>query len=345
MIICLRCGKENQGHYKFCLGCGAELPRDHSGPKSFRAPTPPEGSAPVKRSSMPPRSSRPAPQRSSRPPSVSEPPSARSSRPPVDDGVNCPNCSSNVPPNFKFCHVCGHDLTGLAPVAAAPSRASGPPVPLAVEAGQSRASLVLIQPDGSEGQSFSLPGNVSTVGREAGALFSSDAYLSPSHAEFRFEGDDLVVRDLDSLNGVYVRIGADTPVELFDGGIFRVGQEILRYEAPHAPDVAEDGSQLLGSPHGGYLGRLCLVVGRNTTAQCFPIGPQGIHLGRERGDVVFPEDGYVSGLHCRVHAEAGHVYLMDVGSSNGTFVRVIGESMVPPSTFLLMGQQLFRADY
>ena len=25
MIICKRCGKENQDHYKFCLGCGAEL--------------------------------------------------------------------------------------------------------------------------------------------------------------------------------------------------------------------------------------------------------------------------------------------------------------------------------
>ncbi|MEO8901237.1 MAG: zinc-ribbon domain-containing protein, partial [Polyangiaceae bacterium] len=27
MITCLKCGKENQDHYKFCLGCGAELPR------------------------------------------------------------------------------------------------------------------------------------------------------------------------------------------------------------------------------------------------------------------------------------------------------------------------------
>ena len=25
MIVCNRCGKENQDHYKFCLGCGAEL--------------------------------------------------------------------------------------------------------------------------------------------------------------------------------------------------------------------------------------------------------------------------------------------------------------------------------
>ena len=49
MIVCPRCSKENQDHYKFCLGCGAELPRD-AAPKKF-APTsntPPHGVSPVK---------------------------------------------------------------------------------------------------------------------------------------------------------------------------------------------------------------------------------------------------------------------------------------------------------
>ncbi|MFN7702128.1 MAG: zinc-ribbon domain-containing protein, partial [Deltaproteobacteria bacterium] len=47
MIVCPRCSKENQDHYKFCLGCGAELPRDAAhAPKSFTAPTPPAGRAP-----------------------------------------------------------------------------------------------------------------------------------------------------------------------------------------------------------------------------------------------------------------------------------------------------------
>src|SRR5262245_19247296 len=31
MIVCNRCGKENQDHYKFCLGCGAELAAGPSG--------------------------------------------------------------------------------------------------------------------------------------------------------------------------------------------------------------------------------------------------------------------------------------------------------------------------
>jgi pSer/pThr/pTyr-binding forkhead associated (FHA) protein len=67
-----------------------------------------------------------------------------------------------------------------------------------------------------------------------------------------------------------------------------------------------------------------------------------MHLGRERGDVIFPDDGYVSGLHCRVHYDGSGCVLTDVGSSNGTFVRVRGSRGVTNGDLLLMGQQLFR---
>ena len=176
-------------------------------------------------------------------------------------------------------------------------------------------------------------------------MFASDAYLSPEHAEFRFEDDQLVVKDMESLNGVYIRIDPEVPIELFDGTVFRIGQEILRFEGPSAPDPGPDGTQHAGSPHYGFVGRISLVTGRDATGNSYPVPPQGIHLGRERGDVLFPEDGYVSGLHCRIHSEVGHVFLTDVGSSNGTFVRVSNESFVPRGTFVLMGQQLFRAEY
>ncbi len=266
-----------------------------------------------------------------------------------DETAPCSHCGAEVPENFRFCHVCGHDLHAEASDGASADlpaeRVSAPAVaetPLPVTA---RAELILIQPDGSEGEAFSLSARGSLIGRSTGGIFANDAYLSPEHAEFRFESDQLVVRDMESLNGVYIRIEPEVPIELFDGSIFRVGQEILRFEAPFAPDPAPDGTQHMGSPHRGYLGRISLLIGRQTTGNSYPIPPEGIHLGRERGDIVFPEDGYVSGLHCRVHSEVGHVFLTDLGSSNGTFVRVLNESYVPPSTFVLMGQQLFRADY
>jgi pSer/pThr/pTyr-binding forkhead associated (FHA) protein len=266
-----------------------------------------------------------------------------------EETAPCPHCGAQVPENFRFCHVCGDDLhaevSGEALGNAPAERVSAPAVAEAPQPAAARARLVLIQPDGSEGESFPLSAGGSLIGRGTGGIFANDAYLSPEHAEFRFEGNQLVVKDMESLNGVYIRIEPEVPIELFDGSIFRVGQEILRFEGPVAPDPADDGTQHMGSPHRGYLGRIALMIGRQSTGNSYPIPPHGIHLGRERGDVVFPEDGYVSGLHCRVNSEVGHVFLTDVGSSNGTFVRVSNESYVPQGTFVLMGQQLFRAEY
>ncbi len=66
-----------------------------------------------------------------------------------------------------------------------------------------------------------------------------------------------------------------------------------------------------------------------------------MHLGRERGDILFPEDGYVSGLHCRLSWDGQKLFLTDLGSSNGTFQR-IAEADLRSGDVLLMGQQLFR---
>jgi len=95
-------------------------------------------------------------------------------------------------------------------------------------------------------------------------------------------------------------------------------------------------------PAKGYVGRISLLTGRDTSGNAFPIPEHGIHIGRERGDIVFPEDGYVSGLHCRVSWDNGGAFLTDLGSSNGTFIRIGNEHEVRSQDVLLMGQQLFR---
>jgi predicted component of type VI protein secretion system len=69
-------------------------------------------------------------------------------------------------------------------------------------------------------------------------------------------------------------------------------------------------------------------------------------MGRERGDILFSEDGYVSGLHCVfAPGDDGRLYLTDQQSSNGTFVRLSAEHHLSNGDILLMGQQLFRVDF
>jgi pSer/pThr/pTyr-binding forkhead associated (FHA) protein len=200
---------------------------------------------------------------------------------------------------------------------------------------------VVINPDGSEGGTFALAEGATSVGRNAGALFAADAYLSPLHATFSLNASSSNVKDENSLNGVYVKLKRDVPVKLTDGDVFRIGQELIRFDAVSGPQFVQ-GVEPMGSPNPGYVGRLSLVIGRESTANSYPIPPDGMHMGRERGDVIFPEDGYVSGLHCRVHYDGTTCVLTDVGSSNGTFLRVRGSRAVITGDLLLMGQQLFR---
>lgn len=237
-----------------------------------------------------------------------------------------------------FCASCGFRLNAAA-AAAAPA-ASVAPVP----SGPATINVVLtaLRADGTEAGSFVLAANVSTIGRETGGIFAADSYLSPRHATFTISGNKLRVRDEGSLNGVYIRLARDTPVELKPNDVFRIGQEIIKFEPLKFPEPSPDGVVRLGAPAQGYVGRIALVIGRETNGNAFPVPETGVHLGRERGDVLFPEDGYVSGLHCRIAHENGKTYLTDLGSSNGTFLRLRDEVDVRSGEVLLMGQQLFR---
>jgi pSer/pThr/pTyr-binding forkhead associated (FHA) protein len=203
--------------------------------------------------------------------------------------------------------------------------------------------LTALRADGTEAGTFQIPNAAGSIGRETGGIFAGDSYLSPRHATFRPAGAGRAfVKDENSLNGVYKRLGRDVPVEIKPNDIFRIGQEIIRFEPLTPQPAAPDGVERLGAPSKGCVGRIALVIGRDETGNAFPIPESGIHMGRERGDVLFPEDGYVSGLHCRLSWDGARLFLTDLGSSNGTFVRLTGEADVRTGDVLLMGQQLFR---
>jgi len=213
----------------------------------------------------------------------------------------------------------------------------------AAAAGGAVLTLTALRADGTEAGTFQLPNATGTVGRETGGIFAGDSYLSPRHATFRPAGSGrALVKDEGSLNGVYKKLGRDLPMEIKPNDVFRIGQEIIRFEPLTPQPPAPDGVERLGAPSKGYVGRIALVIGRDETGNAFPIPESGIHLGRERGDVLFPEDGYVSGLHCRLSWDGQKLFLTDLGSSNGTFVRLTGEADVRTGDVLLMGQQLFR---
>jgi pSer/pThr/pTyr-binding forkhead associated (FHA) protein len=206
-----------------------------------------------------------------------------------------------------------------------------------------RGHLTLIRPDGTEGGVCALQEGENLIGRGQGTLFDADPYLSPHHAEFFLSEGSLEVRDHGSLNGVFVRITQEEALQ--SGDCFRIGQELLRFDAINPITPLEDGTEIIGTPNPGYWGRLSVVVGRDLDGPAFPLFDETARLGRERGDILFPEDGYVSGAHCELMEREGRVFLKDLGSSNGTFLRVRESRRVPSGSLMLMGQQLFRLSY
>ena len=259
----------------------------------------------------------------------------------------CPSCGSDVPPSFRFCGTCGFRMDeGSAPnvMPMGPGPASGPmggmPAP---QAARARLSMTLIRPDGTEGGTHELRQGENKLGRSFGPVFENDGYLSPVHAMLDIRLPTATVRDLESLNGVFVKMTGEE--ELTSGQIIRIGQELLRFELIASPEPTADGTELMGSPNPGYWGKLTVIIGREITGAAFPLLGESVTLGRERGEINFPDDGYVSGLHARVTLRDNRVYLADLGSSNGTFVKVNTERTVQHDSYVLLGQQLFRLNF
>lgn len=243
--------------------------------------------------------------------------------------VNCRNCGRANPPTLRACAYCGYGL------AAAES----------VPRGALKGRLVLVRPDGTEGGAHPLFDGANVIGRGSGALFDADSFLSPSHLRCELGGGRFVIRDAGSLNGVFLKLTEEEP--LAEGAILRIGQELLRFESMRPPKHLPDGTEIMGSPNVGYWGRLTMIIGRGQDGKIidgtsFPLAGESVTIGRERGDILFSEDGYVSGQHARFSNRKGRPFLLDLGSSNGTYLRIQNERIVMPGSYLLLGQQLFR---
>ena len=365
MINCSNCGKENQDHYKFCLGCGARLAGMAAAPASpARSP----GGTVVTPSHNSPASPVTAGGTvvstvdAASPPQVAVPvvPGAPVIAAPII-GANiplvsaaatgaCSSCGMANPPGFLFCGRCGNRLgPASGPAAAAsvtpPVVPSVPPmaarpVTAPVKKPGLRASLHLLREDGSEGGTLHLEDGPVPFGRDYGVPFDTDFYLNPRHCAFTVAPDGVRVDDLNPINGVYRKI--EGSIELQHGDTFRVGQELLYYEDLPEPEVLPDGTERMGSPNPGYWGRISVLVETGRACEAVPIVGAEFQIGRERGDLTFPTDGYVSSSHCRIVGDDSGVYLEDRGSSNGTYLRVRSGTVVPFGSLVLIGQQLFH---
>jgi hypothetical protein len=199
-----------------------------------------------------------------------------------------------------------------------------------------------LREDGTEGGSLDIEGGPHVFGRQYGPPFDQDYYLNPEHCAFTVQEHGLFIEDRSPINGVYRKV--EGRFELQDQDMFRVGQELLYYEDLPEPTPTENGTERMGSPNPGYWGRVSVMIDGVRAVEGYPISDDTFTVGREQGDLTFPLDGYVSSAHCRIFGDDSGVYLEDLGSSNGTYLRIRSGTLVSFETLILVGQQLFRID-
>lgn len=266
-------------------------------------------------------------------------------------GPMCWRCRGIGDPGAYICRHCGAryaDAGGAAP--AQLHQGPGPQVLGQPITANAPARLVSILKDGSDGPVFSMDREQVDIGRAEGDIvLPDDPYLSPRHARIRRKGGSFFVRDLDSVNGVYLRIRE--PVELRDGDRILIGQQVLRFEVlaePEAPlgPAAVQGVLVFGTPEVPRIARLVQYTTEGVGRDLHYLYRGETILGRENGDIVFTDDPFLSRRHASIKVERStrRFVLTDMGSSNGTALRIHGERPLQAGDQLRVGKHLFRLD-
>ena len=241
----------------------------------------------------------------------------------------------------------------VAPTAAAPAPAAVPaPAIVRTEPqkqGAAWGTAVLVNRDGTDGQRFALSSDDTVIGR-AGAdiAFDDDRFLAKQHARFERGSDGTVrIHALDPLNGVFKK--TDAPVELVDGAVLLVGREVLRFEkvAPEERTVhplVRHGVSLFGSPPRDPWGRIMQIVPSGGYRDVRHLFTDEVVLGREEGDIVFRDDAFMSRRHAAITWDSRRAQITDLGSSNGTFVRITGPTTLKHGDHVRLGDQLLRVE-
>jgi hypothetical protein len=323
-IACPRCGTATPVGFAYCQGCGLHI----------------QPVAPTDPGALPPRPSANAAAIDAHGATLAAPDARAAAA--VGATLAAPDPRAVVPMTAP----------GSGPVA----RPSGPalaPVPRPsaqnVARGAAWGTAVLVNRDGSDGQRFALTSEDMLIGRAGCDIaFDDDRFLAHQHAKLSRAADGSVtITPLDTLNGVFKK--TDGSVELSDGSIVLVGREVLRFEkvGPEERTVhplVRHSVALFGSPPREPWGRLFQVIPSGGYRDVRHLASDEVVLGREEGDIVFRDDAFMSRRHAALTWDGKRAQLTDLGSSNGTFVRITGATSLKHGDHVRMGDQLLRIE-
>lgn len=266
---------------------------------------------------------------------------------------HCPKCGAEVIPHSHFCLQCGfmlasHTATRLED-SAQPKSDVQEPINLVTPGStddELSVDLVLIRSPELKEIRFKVR-DQAQIGRLYGNLiFREDPYISPLHATLFYRDERLFIRDEGSFNGIFKRIKSPTPLTL--GELFIAGEQTYTIEAYGA------GGSFLEIPPQNDVRffanpkpkdnppRLTQLLEGGGRGLCASFSEGSLSIGRQGCDLNFPLDRFMSSRHCHVSVSDEQIMLTDMGSRNGTFIQINGETPLQVGDFLLIGKQLLQ---
>jgi len=257
----------------------------------------------------------------------------------LEIGIVCARCETYAVLGTAGCVSCGHALaleTVSAPSSAPVSSKVPPttreqPVAAAVREARAKASPSSAsrsdpraEPAGDEPAPRSTRGQV--VARPSSAGFNTPAKSSKGKS----------VEELMDQAKNFVCRSCSTAVPLGHKFCGRCGAAV-------PPEILQARTQFFGQLQAPGKAKLILIRGEGVEGLSYQLNTEHHVVGRT-GQLVFPDDPFVSPTHADFFYRNGKLVVKDEGSINGVYLRVKGAIDVQPDDFFLAGEQVFRID-
>jgi len=209
-------------------------------------------------------------------------------------------------------------------------------------------TLILVSEMATEVARFERRHAATSIGRTDGDIrFPEDQFLSPLHAKLSWEEGRLEVRDLGSRNGTWVFL--DEPHRLNDGDVVLIGSQVLRfrrlgYPGPYTAEA--DATKRMGSmTPSADIASLTQLRADGSARDVIQLSPgRDVHIGRERGDWIFPYDPSMSAQHATVRSEDADFVLVDDHSRNGIAIAARSAMVLQHGSRIMVGDKLLRVE-
>lgn len=213
-----------------------------------------------------------------------------------------------------------------APVEMRPMIENQPTVPLQTPEEQN-AFLLRLGAEDLELEKFSLnPSGNTTLGRkECDITISNDTALSDRHASILVTSEGYFLRDDGGATGVFMKLKEAQPLEMMHGSIVRAGRQFLVFRI-------ENGKHMF--VHHDTAGK---------PVKRYTISEKTMLVGRDAPDVILDDkDMSLSRRHLSITLKDNRIIIKDLGSANGTYLKVKDKLRLEDGVLFRVGQQLFR---